>query len=582
VQRLDAQADVRVARRAGAAQQVALREHRRELAGERAEAEARALDHHVGEPRVRAEAGHAPAVRREVAVGGERAELAQQLAGLGERRRGRRIEQPERGRIGHAPGGEVERERREVGLEDLGRRGRLEAALVLQAPQPQAQARPEPAGAAAALVGGGTRDARGDEAAHAGERLEARTAREARVHDDAHALDGERGLGDRGGEHHLAPARRRGRERRVLLGGRQVAEQRVHGDTRRQCASSSSRATRRISGAPGRNTSTSPVGSSSARRIARADVAREGGRLRARQVARLDGKGAALGGDHRRVAQQPRDGARIERGRHHQQAQVVAQVRLHVEREREPEVGHEAALVELVEDDEADVLERGVGLQHAGEHALGDDGQARVAGNLRLEPRAVADAPADGLAEQRAMRVATARAASRRGSSIRMPRPPSHAASSSASGTAVLLPAPGGAVSTADRACASACAIPGRCGAIGSSARAAGNGIVTIGSRDSGAVQYRAAPGPTTRHREPARRLSRPTRTPVRRLDSRAPPALAGPSGRPHLPQSGKGDANFFPASGDRWPCRSRKKFASPFPGKELASPFSLFRWGWT
>ena len=47
------------------------------------------------------------------------------------------------------------------------------------------------------------------------------------------------------------------------------------------------------------------------------------------------------------------------------------------------------------------------------------------------------------------MRVATARAASRRGSSITIRRPPPTASASSASGTTVLLPAPGGASSTA-------------------------------------------------------------------------------------------------------------------------------------
>ena len=44
---------------------------------------------------------------------------------------------------------------------------------------------------------------------------------------------------------------------------------------------------------------------------------------------------------------------------------------------------------------------------------------------------------------------AAARAASRRGSSITMRRPASHGSSSSASGTRVVLPAPGGACSTA-------------------------------------------------------------------------------------------------------------------------------------
>ena len=48
-----------------------------------------------------------------------------------------------------------------------------------------------------------------------------------------------------------------------------------------------------------------------------------------------------------------------------------------------------------------------------------------------------------------AMRSATARVASRRGSSITMRLPRTHGSSSNASGTTVLLPAPGGATTTA-------------------------------------------------------------------------------------------------------------------------------------
>src|SRR5205823_15078441 len=50
-----------------------------------------------------------------------------------------------------------------------------------------------------------------------------------------------------------------------------------------------------------------------------------------------------------------------------------------------------------------------------------------------------------------AMRRAAARVARRRGSSMTIRRPASHASSSSASGTRVVLPAPGGACSTRPR-----------------------------------------------------------------------------------------------------------------------------------
>ena len=57
--------------------------------------------------------------------------------------------------------------------------------------------------------------------------------------------------------------------------------------------------------------------------------------------------------------------------------------------------------MELVEDHQADALERCVGLQHAGQHALGDDRQPRIPGHPGLESAAVANGLADRLAAQR-------------------------------------------------------------------------------------------------------------------------------------------------------------------------------------
>jgi hypothetical protein len=75
-----------------------------------------------------------------------------------------------------------------------------------------------------------------------------------------------------------------------------------------------------------------------------------------------------------------------------------------------------------------------------------------------------------------AIRTATARAASRRGSSITMRRPASHGASSRASGTTVLLPAPGGASSTAAGRRASAARSSSSTAPMGS----AGSGMLVI------------------------------------------------------------------------------------------------------
>ena len=68
---------------------------------------------------------------------------------------------------------------------------------------------------------------------------------------------------------------------------------------------------------------------------------------------------------------------------------------------REPDVGVQAALVELVEQHGRDAVERRIALQHPREHAFGDDLDARALADARLEPHAVADGVADALAERR-------------------------------------------------------------------------------------------------------------------------------------------------------------------------------------
>ena len=93
-------------------------------------------------------------------------------------------------------------------------------------PEAVADARLRAAGAAAPLIGGGARDAHGFQPCQADIRLEDRHAGETGIDDDAHALDGERGLGDGGGEHHLAPPGLRRAYRQILLAALQGAVER--------------------------------------------------------------------------------------------------------------------------------------------------------------------------------------------------------------------------------------------------------------------------------------------------------------------------------------------------------------------
>ena len=110
-----------------------------------------------------AAAAGAPAARRPLSVMRpsriEGAELVEERPRLGQGRGGRRIEEGELSRIGDAPGGAVEDERRKIGRQDLGPAEGLERAGRGLLPEPVADAGLGAAGAAAALVGGGARDA---------------------------------------------------------------------------------------------------------------------------------------------------------------------------------------------------------------------------------------------------------------------------------------------------------------------------------------------------------------------------------------------------------------------------------------
>src|SRR5258706_11914334 len=80
-------------------------------------------------------------------------------------------------------------------------------------------------------------------------------------------------------------------------------------------------------------------------------------------VPRVDRKGATLARDDWRAAKELGDGTTVERCGHDEHAQVVAYERLGLQRQRESEVGVEAALVEFVEDDKTDAVERWVALE---------------------------------------------------------------------------------------------------------------------------------------------------------------------------------------------------------------------------
>ncbi len=105
----------------------------------------------------------------------------------------------------------------------------------------------------------------------------------------------------------------------------------------------------------------------------------------------FDWVGAALGGDDRCIAHQGGDRFGVERGGHGEEDKIGAEGAADFEREGKAEIGIEAALVEFVEDHRADAGEFGVGLDHAGEDAFGDNLDARGLRNLSLAAHPVAD-----------------------------------------------------------------------------------------------------------------------------------------------------------------------------------------------
>ena len=180
-----------------------------------------ASTHHAGEPGVHRQGRRAPAGGR-CRAGRGRPSRARASSRA---RRGRRVEPREVERVA-APGVELEREAGQLDAEDLGLGERAAGGVLDLRPQPPGDAGTEATGAPGALVGRCPRRRDGPQPGHAGAGVDGRLTGEPGVDDDVHALDGERRLGDVGGEDDAAAAA--GDERPVLLGRRERPVQRQH------------------------------------------------------------------------------------------------------------------------------------------------------------------------------------------------------------------------------------------------------------------------------------------------------------------------------------------------------------------
>ena len=106
---------------------------------------------------------------------------------------------------------------------------------------------------------------------------------------------------------------------------------------------------------------------------------------------------AAAGTDHARGIQPGGQTLAIERRTHHQDAQVLAQPGLRVERQGQAEISRQMTFVEFIEDQTTDAIEHRVVLDQTRQDALGQhlDALARSG----LEADAIADTPARFLAQ---------------------------------------------------------------------------------------------------------------------------------------------------------------------------------------
>jgi hypothetical protein len=108
----------------------------------------------------------------------------------------------------------------------------------------------------------------------------------------------------------------------------------------------------------------------------------------------LDLEGPTVALDHGCVEQ---PGQRVDIGcrRHRQDPEIRPNRVGDVERQREPEIGGQVALVHLVEDHEADTRQFGIVLEAPGEDALGDDLDPGVSADATLVACLVADQVTD-------------------------------------------------------------------------------------------------------------------------------------------------------------------------------------------
>lgn len=352
----------------------------------------------MGKAHGQSQRAHRPAGSCQAARCIECAKIAEQRAGFGERRAGRRIKEAQLRWIGDTKGGAIEHEARQVGFKDFGRRKWLQSASLPGIPQADRHARRGAAGAAGPLIRRGFRHPHSFQPRDTGVRFVSRHARQAGIDDNTHAVDGDRGLRDRRRQHDLAATRRWWADGAIL---RRTIERAIQGreiDIGRRAIAQTfgDPLDLALTGQKGENRPLF-VGQRLADGRRHAFLDRFAAAL---AIANIDRKGPPLRLDYLAVAEQAGHTRAIQRRRHDEEAQVGPQPLTDVERQRQTEVAIQRALMRLVEQNGGDATKFGIVDRHAGEDSLSNDEDTRCRRLAGIHAHGVANGLADLLAEE--------------------------------------------------------------------------------------------------------------------------------------------------------------------------------------
>ena len=353
----------------------------------------------VSKARMHPQTGQGLTMRGDAPASVERFQRREQRPCLSESRGMRRVEPTQVHRVCHAPDRELQREAGQIGLANLGLvvcRRPLEIALGIQ---PVADTRALPTRTARPLLRCSAGNRHGDQMLHRPGRIEPHGARPPGIDDGRDVRQRQAGLGHGRGQHQLAPAGRRRRQGRLLGGGGLVTIQGQDHHIRVQAR------LRQGAGKPPDLRDAGQEHQNAARGFGERPMhgrlpMRDGAPVlrRARgigpmvQADRMTATGAH---EHRRITEQPGIRCAVHRRAHRQQAQVLAQCRAALQRQRQAQIGLQAALVALIEDHQTVIGERGVALDETRESAVGHDLDACRRPHALFQPHPITHGFAD-------------------------------------------------------------------------------------------------------------------------------------------------------------------------------------------